>query len=57
MDDLTEREKMLAGQLYRAFDPELVAERAKARRLAHAYNADRPRGRDEAPRALVRAVR
>ena len=42
MDDLTEREKMLAGQLYRAFEPELVAERATARRLVHAYNATDP---------------
>jgi maltose O-acetyltransferase len=42
MADLTERQKMLAGQLYRAFDPELVAERAKARRLAHAYNVADP---------------
>ena len=42
MDGLTEREKMLAGQLYRATDPELVAARAKARRLVHAYNATDP---------------
>lgn len=42
MDDLTEREKMLAGQLYRAADPELVAARAEARRLAHAFNATDP---------------
>ena len=42
MDDLTEREKMLAGQLYRATDPELVAARAEARRLVHAYNATDP---------------
>ena len=42
MDDLTERGKMLAGQLYHASDPELVAERAKARRLVHAYNTTDP---------------
>jgi maltose O-acetyltransferase len=42
VDDLTEREKMLAGQLYRAFAPELVAARARARRLVHAYNASDP---------------
>jgi maltose O-acetyltransferase len=44
VDDLTEREKMLAGQLYRAFDHELVAERAKARRLVQAYSATDPEG-------------
>jgi maltose O-acetyltransferase len=42
VDDLTEREKMMAGQLYRATDPELVAARAEARRLVHAYNATDP---------------
>jgi len=30
---LTEREKMLAGALYRASDPELVCARKRARRL------------------------
>ena len=30
---------MLAGELYRAWDPELVAERARARRLVARYNA------------------
>ena len=44
MDDLTEREKMLSGQLYRPADPKLVAARAKARRLTHAYGAVDPEG-------------
>jgi maltose O-acetyltransferase len=44
MGDWTERDKMLSGQLYRATDPELVAARAKARRLTHAYNASDPEG-------------
>jgi maltose O-acetyltransferase len=35
----TEREKMLAGELYRATDPELVAESARADRLVRAFNA------------------
>lgn len=34
----TEREKMLAGELYDAMDPELVALRQRARRLTRAYN-------------------
>ncbi|MFP2927373.1 sugar O-acetyltransferase [Pyxidicoccus sp. 3LG] len=36
---LTEREKMLAGELYLATDPELTAARFRARRLTRAYNA------------------
>jgi len=39
---MTEREKMLAGELYRASDPELVAMRLRARQLAHEYNRLRP---------------
>ena len=35
---LTEKEKMLAGQLYDASDPELVRERKRARDLTYAYN-------------------
>ena len=35
----TEKEKMLAGELYDATDPELVAERRAARELTEAYNA------------------
>ncbi len=34
----TEKEKMLAGELYNAADPQLVLERQRARRLTHAYN-------------------
>lgn len=34
----TEKEKMLAGELYIASDPELVAERLRARRLTRLYN-------------------
>lgn len=35
---MTEREKMLAGELYQAWDPELVELRKQARRLLRAYN-------------------
>ncbi|KAB1193748.1 acetyltransferase [Haloferax sp. MBLA0076] len=34
----SEKEKMLAGELYDASDPELVAERERARRLTHLFN-------------------
>ncbi|MBN9684552.1 MULTISPECIES: sugar O-acetyltransferase [unclassified Corallococcus] len=34
----TEKEKMLAGELYSAVDPRLVAERARARKLLRSYN-------------------
>jgi len=36
---MTEKEKMLAGDPYRAMDPELVAERARALRLVTRFNA------------------
>jgi maltose O-acetyltransferase len=46
---VTEREKMLAGELYEPGDPELVEGRARARRLAWAYNA----GETDALRELI----
>lgn len=39
---MTEKEKMLAGQLYQAGDPELVAERLKARKLVKTLNDSDP---------------
>lgn len=47
VDGQTEREKMVAGQLYRASDPELIAARKRARRLARAYNATDPDAEEE----------
>ena len=38
---MTQREKMLAGELYLASDPELVALRARARQITGAYNSTR----------------
>src|SRR5512145_3070304 len=35
----TEKEKMLAGELYNALDPQLVNERRQARELTRAFNA------------------
>ncbi len=37
--DKTEKEKMLAGELYRSTGSELVAERQRARRLTRLYNS------------------
>lgn len=39
---MTEREKMLAGLLYDATDPELTGMRLQARRLTWAFNQSRP---------------
>jgi maltose O-acetyltransferase len=39
---MTEKDKMLAGELYQAGDPELVAERLQARKLAKSFNDSDP---------------
>ncbi len=51
----TEKQKMLAGELYLAADPELVAERLRARRLTRRFNGTTE---DEGERrgALLREV-
>jgi maltose O-acetyltransferase len=41
MDSRTEREKMLAGDLYLGMDPELVEMRGRTRQLLAAYNSTR----------------
>jgi len=43
----TERQKMLAGELYDPMDPELSAARARARDLCQALNATREAEQDE----------
>lgn len=48
----SEREKMLAGELYDPFDPELVAARTHARDLCWALNATREADVDERRRIL-----
>jgi maltose O-acetyltransferase len=52
-DDRTEREKMLAGDLYDPHDPDLVADRERARELTHRFNAAAPD--DDGTRAAVLA--
>ena len=49
----TEREKMLAGELYDPFDSELVAGRVRARDLCQALNATREAEQDERRRILA----
>jgi maltose O-acetyltransferase len=49
----TERDKMLAGELYDPFDPELAAMRRRARDLCQALNATREADEPERRRILV----
>ena len=52
----TEKEKMLAGEMYNAFTPQLLAERAICREFIQEYNATRPveaRQRDEILQKLL----
>ena len=52
----TEKEKMLAGELYQAFDPELVAERQRAKSLCFQLNSTPPtdkKRRDEIVKELL----
>ena len=35
----TEKEKMLAGEVFQVYDPQLVAERAHAREIVEEFNA------------------
>ena len=48
----SEREKMLSGELYDPFDPELVAGRLRARDACQALNASRETDADERRRLL-----
>lgn len=52
----TEREKMLAGELYNALDAELVAGRAKARDLCWALNKTLEAEQDERRRILTELI-
>jgi maltose O-acetyltransferase len=50
---MTEREKMLAGELYDPFDPELVAARARARDCCQTLNATTESQHEERRRLLT----
>lgn len=49
----SEKQKMLAGELYAAWDAELVADRARAAKLLARFNASEPDGRDAILRDLL----
>ena len=49
----TEKEKMLAGELYDPFDPELAAARTHARELLHRLNNSRESEAEERRRVLT----
>lgn len=49
----TEKEKMLAGELYDAMDPQLVEDRARARDLCHDLNTSREREQNVRRRILT----
>jgi maltose O-acetyltransferase len=51
MTGRSEREKMLAGELYRAVGPEIEADQRRAHQLLHAYNLSSPG--QAAPRAAI----
>jgi maltose O-acetyltransferase len=50
---VTEREKMLAGELYHGWDPQLVRERLRAREVTRRFNGSEPA--DEAGRRALLA--
>lgn len=52
----TEREKMLAGELYFGFDPELLALRERAKELCGEYNATRQSERERRAALLERLL-
>src|SRR6476660_7369268 len=49
----SERDKLLGGELYDAFDPELTAARVRARDLCQDLNATREADEDQRRRILV----
>jgi maltose O-acetyltransferase len=51
----TEREKMLAGELYNSLDPDLVARSARAHDLCHEFNATRE-SEQETRRRLLKTL-
>jgi maltose O-acetyltransferase len=51
---MTEREKMVRGELYRGDDPQLVRDRAQATRLFQAYNRTGPNRTGKRRRLLTR---
>ena len=53
--DLTEKQKMLSGEMYQAWDPELVAERQRAKQLCFVLSQTCPTDK-EARQALINTL-
>ncbi|MFC3414826.1 maltose acetyltransferase domain-containing protein [Algoriphagus hitonicola] len=53
---MSEKEKMLSGLLYQAGDPELTADRIKARKLLKAYNLSDPEEIEERKGLLKKLI-
>ena len=49
---MTEKEKMLAGEIYSAVDPQLIQELAEVKEIIHDYNLLRPSEKKEAREIL-----
>ena len=45
---MTEKEKMLAGEIYSAVDPQLIEELTKVKEIIHDYNLLRPSEKQKA---------
>ncbi len=54
-EERSEKEKMLAGELYRAVGAEIIADQRRCHMLLHRYNATRPDAADERA-ALLREL-
>ena len=50
--NMTEKEKMLAGEIYSAVDPQLIEELTEVKEIIHDYNLLRPSEKEEAREIL-----
>lgn len=55
MSEISEKQKMLSGQWYLGFDPELVAERERAKKLCFQFNQLSPERRKQG-RGLIKQL-
>lgn len=56
LEDMSEKEKMLAGELYDAFDEELLEERQAAKELCFQYNSLSPVSQKDERRSIIRQL-
>ena len=49
---MTEKEKMLAGEIYSAVDPQLIEELTEVKEIIHDYNLLRPSEKEKARKIL-----